>query len=144
MYVQLKIHYCRNLSHLLCKFHLYIFIPMDHISYSITEILNTTQQSNADVKNKVVEKWTLDLSNKIQGNDSEVSHNRSEVVGDNDVTVCNLCRIKMTLLDVRNSYNNSRLRASNIQIYFDLNTNEVKIECNLLQMIGINSKVVRK
>lgn len=117
---------------------------MDHISYSITEILNTTQQSNADVKNKVVEKWTLDLSNKIQGNDSEVSHNRSEVVGDNDVTVCNLCRIKMTLLDVRNSYNNSRLRASNIQIYFDLNTNEVKIECNLLQMIGINSKVVRK
>lgn len=60
-----------------------------------------------------------------------------EVVGDNDVTVGNLCRIKMTLLDIRNSYNNSRLRASDIQIYFDLNTNEVEVKGNLSQIIGV-------
>ena len=61
----------------------------------------------------------------------------SEVVGDNDVTLGNLCRIKMTLLGVRYSYNNSRLRASDIQIYFDLNTNEVEAMGNLLQIIGV-------
>lgn len=63
-------------------------------------ILNTTQKSNAVVKNKANQFWTLGVSDRVQGNVEGVNEeDGAVVVSDNDVTVCNLCRIKMTLLD---------------------------------------------
>lgn len=63
-------------------------------------ILNTKQKSNAVVKSEANQFWTLRVTVKEQGNIGEMNkEDGAVVVSDNDVTVCNLCRIKMTLLD---------------------------------------------